>query len=167
MTTATANARILVFELPGTPTKIKRESLSSQRVGDLNPEALKNHSFNMLLKFQDKMMIVKTSITFKKRLITAVTMLGIALIFNFALAESTNQEQPVGNQPNSEIISVAQNETQNATNDENSTSSEKEAAESSSDEKKESGGAKKRPLKDFRPSEQIEAEQAVDFPYDI
>ncbi|MGD8962265.1 MAG: hypothetical protein PVH43_07105 [Desulfobacterales bacterium] len=65
------------------------------------------------------------------------------------------------------MIRLAQKETQNATNDENSTASEKEADQTSSDEKKESGGVKKRPLKDFRPSEQIEAEQAVDFPYDI
>jgi hypothetical protein len=154
-------------------------------------------------------MIVKTSSTFNKRLITAVTLLGISLIFNSALAESTttrtaggldltaiggkrqgrevpqslrvkpgakhpvwktqstNQTQPAGNQPNSGMIRLAQKETQNATNDENSTASEKEADQTSSDEKKESGGVKKRPLKDFRPSEQIEAEQAVDFPYDI
>ena len=113
----------------------------------------------MLSIFQEEMMTAKTSATFGKRLMTAVTLLGISLIFNTALAQSMNQAQPVGSQPNTGITSVAQNETQNADDDENSSSSKKEAAESSSDEK--------RPLKDFRPSEQIEAEQAVDFPYDI
>jgi hypothetical protein len=34
-------------------------------------------------------------------------------------------------------------------------------------EEKESSGVTKKPLKDFQPSEKIEAEQAVDFPYDI
>ena len=113
------------------------------------------------------MTIVKTSATFKKHFITALTVLGISLIFSFALAKSANRARPAANQPRTGTISVAQNETQKSANNENSTSSEKETGESSSDEKKETGGAKKGPLKDFRPSEQIEAEQAVDFPYDI
>ncbi len=35
------------------------------------------------------------------------------------------------------------------------------------DENQTSTGGKKKPVKTFRPSERIEAEQAVDFPYDI
>jgi hypothetical protein len=113
------------------------------------------------------MMIVKTFAAFKKRLVIAVTLLGIPLTFNFTLAESTPPSQPAGDRSNTAISSFAQNETQNATNDKKAASSEKETVESGSDEKKESGGVKKSPLKDFQPSEKIEADQAVDFPYDI
>ena len=113
------------------------------------------------------MIIVKTSATVNQRLISAMALLVILLIFNTARSESTNPAQHAENQRNTETIRVAQNETQDAANDESSTSSEKEADKSSSDEKKAPSGIKERPLKDFKPSEKIEAEQAVDFPYDI
>ena len=64
-------------------------------------------------------------------------------------------------------ITVAQNETQTATNEKNASSATSNEPESKADEKKESTGVKKKPLKDFQPSERIEAEQTVDFPYDI
>jgi hypothetical protein len=46
-------------------------------------------------------------------------------------------------------------------------SSESSASEPKTQEKKESAEDQEKLLKDFRPSERIEAEQAVDFPYDI
>lgn len=112
-------------------------------------------------------MIVKTFATFKKGFVIAVSLLGIALSFNSSRAASTHEAQPAVDQPNTAVSILAQNETQNATRDENAASSEKETVESGSDEKKESDDVKKRPLKDFQPSEKIEADQAVDFPYDI
>lgn len=62
---------------------------------------------------------------------------------------------------------VAQNETQPATDEKNAPAPTSKEPEAKTDEKKESTAAKKKPLKDFQPSEKIEAEQAVDFPYDI
>jgi len=62
---------------------------------------------------------------------------------------------------------VAQNETQTATNEEKTPPPISTEPESKTDDEKESSGVKKKPLKDFQPSEKIEAEQAVDFPYDI
>ena len=64
-------------------------------------------------------------------------------------------------------VTVAQNQTQTATTEKNTSSPEGKASEPNTDEKKESTGDKEKPLKDFKPSERIEAEQAVDFPYDI
>jgi hypothetical protein len=64
-------------------------------------------------------------------------------------------------------VIVAQNETQTATNGKSASSPTSKEPESKTDEKKESTSVKKKPLKDFQPSERIEAEQAVDFPYDI
>ncbi len=63
-------------------------------------------------------------------------------------------------------VTVAQNETQTATDEKKTPSPMSTEPESKTDEEKESTAVKK-PLKDFQPSEKIEAEQAVDFPYDI
>ena len=64
-------------------------------------------------------------------------------------------------------VTVAQNETQTATNEKNAPSPISKESESKAEERKESTNVKKEPLKDFQPSERIEAEQTVDFPYDI
>jgi hypothetical protein len=68
---------------------------------------------------------------------------------------------------NPDRVFVAQSETQTATNEKNASSPASKEPESKADEKKESTSVKKKPLKDFQPSERIDAEQAVDFPYDI
>ena len=113
-------------------------------------------------------MAVKILAEFKRLAIIGVALLGFLVIVNWAArAGTTNQAEPVWKQPNSYTVIVAQNETQTATNDKNAPSSESKKPESKTDEKKESTGVKKKPLKDFQPSEKIEAEQAVDFPYDI
>ena len=105
---------------------------------------------------------------FKKLTILVLALLGVVVIANRAVwAGTANPAKPVWKQSDSIAISVAQNETQTATNDKPAPSSESKESESKTEEKKESSDAKKKPLKDFQPSERIEAEQAVDFPYDI
>ena len=64
-------------------------------------------------------------------------------------------------------VTVAQNETQTATDEKQTSSPGSAESEHKTDEEKESTGVKEKPLQDFQPSERIEAEQAVDFPYDI
>ena len=68
---------------------------------------------------------------------------------------------------NPHTLIVAQNESQTAGNETKAPSPAGKQPESKTEEKEKTTGAKKKPLKDFRPSERIEAEQAVDFPYDI
>jgi hypothetical protein len=113
-------------------------------------------------------MAVKILTEFKRLAIFAVALLGFLVLASWtARAGTTNQTQPVWKQPNSYTVIVAQNDSQTATTDKSVPSSESKELESKTDEKKESSGVKKKPLKDFSPSEKIEAEQAVDFPYDI
>jgi hypothetical protein len=66
-----------------------------------------------------------------------------------------------------DTVIVAQHETQTATDEKKEPSTESKEPETKTDQVQESTGAEKKPLKEFKPSEQIEAEQAVDFPYDI
>ena len=90
--------------------------------------------------------------------ICAGVLLGFLIIGNWtAPTEASNPH----------TVIVAQNESQTAGNETKEPSEAGKQPESKTDEKKKSTGAKKKPLKDFRPSERIEAEQAVDFPYDI
>jgi hypothetical protein len=105
---------------------------------------------------------------FKRLTILVLALLGFVGITNRAAgAGTTNPAKPVWKQSDSYTIIVAQNETQTATNDKGAPTSASKESESKTDEKKDSSGVKKKPLKDFQPSERIEAEQAVDFPYDI
>jgi len=103
-------------------------------------------------------MAVKTFAAFKRRAIMGVGLLGFLVIVNWSARADTL---------NPHTVLVAQNETQTATNQKNAPSPASKAPEPKTDEKKESSGVQKKPLKDFQPSEKIEAEQAVDFPYDI
>jgi hypothetical protein len=103
-------------------------------------------------------MAFKTVTNFKKPAIIGVALLGLLAGENWA----------AGGQPSHlYTVIVAQNETQTATNDKDESSPEVKEREINTDEKKESAGAEEKPLKDFQPSEKIEADQAVDFPYDI
>jgi hypothetical protein len=103
-------------------------------------------------------MVVKTLAGFKGHAIIAVALLGFLVIAKWDV-----QAEP----SNSYRVTVAQNETKTATNEKKASSSTSKEPESKTDEKKESTSVKRKPLKDFQPSERIEAEQAVDFPYDI
>jgi hypothetical protein len=103
-------------------------------------------------------MAFKTLTHLKMLTIIGVALLGFVAGINWAVrAESSDQDTPI----------VAQNETQKATDKKNASPPESREPEIKTGEAQESTAAKKRPLKDFKPSEQIEAEQAVDFPYDI
>jgi hypothetical protein len=102
-------------------------------------------------------MAVKTLAAFKRRAIMGVALLGFLVIVSWSARADTS---------NPHTVIVAQNETQTATNQKKAPSPASKAPEPKTDEKKESSVPKK-PLKDFQPSEKIEAEQAVDFPYDI
>ena len=103
-------------------------------------------------------MVVKTLAGFKRLTIIAFAMLGFLVIAEWDLQADTSN--PYG-------LIVAQNETQTTTDEKNASSPANKEPESKADEKKESTSVKEKPLKDFQPSERIEAEQAVDFPYDI
>ena len=89
--------------------------------------------------------------------IISVALLGVVAGINWAARAADSLD----------TLIVAQNETQTATDEKNAPSTESTEPEIKTDKSQESTAAKKRPLKDFKPSEQIEAEQAVDFPYDI
>ncbi len=113
-------------------------------------------------------MAVKILAAFKRPAIFSAAMLCFLVIVNRAApADTMNQAQPVSKRSNSNTFIVAQNESETATNDKGAPSSESTESESKTDEKKKATGVEKKTLKDFRPTEKIEAEQAVDFPYDI
>jgi hypothetical protein len=103
-------------------------------------------------------MAFNTLTNFKMLTLISVALLGfVAGINSAARADSSYQDAPI----------VAQNETQTASDEKNPSPTESKQPEIKAGEAQESTAAKKRPLKDFKPSEQIEADQAVDFPYDI
>jgi cytoskeletal protein RodZ len=104
------------------------------------------------------MMVVKTISGFKKLTVLAVALLGFLVVIKWdARADLSNSYR----------VTVAQNETQTTSGEKDTPAPEGEESEPSTEEKKESAGATEKPLKNFQPSERIEAEQAVDFPYDI
>ncbi len=113
-------------------------------------------------------MAVKTLTGFKRLVIIMVALLGFLVVKNWAArAGTSNPVLPDRKQQNQYAVVVAQNETQTSPKEKTAGSHESQESESKTDEKQESTGDKKKPLKDFHPSEKIEAEQAVDFPYDI
>ena len=109
------------------------------------------------------------SFTALKRLaIFVLALLGFMVSVNGATqAETLNPAAPVWKWSNEFKIIVAQKEVQTGTSDKSAPTTKSKEPKSNTDKKKESSDAKKKPLKDFKPSERIEAEQAVDFPYDI
>ena len=107
---------------------------------------------------RDGKMALKVFAYFKRLVIIGVVLPGFVAGLIWAVrVESSDQGMAI----------VAQNTTQTATDEKKSAPTESKEAEIKPREAQESTAAKKRPLKDFKPSEQIEAEQAVDFPYDI
>jgi hypothetical protein len=104
----------------------------------------------------------------KKFTIIAVALMGIALSDNWPVcAGASNDRLPnkANEHPNAVIVGQSQTGASNPkTNPRTSESSE---SESQTQEEQNSEAAKKKPLKDFQPTEKIEADQAVDFPYDI
>ena len=113
-------------------------------------------------------MIFKISTGFKKLTIISVALLGLVLVDNGpACADASNARLPnEGNQRSNAMI-VGQSQTRASAPETNSPTSESSESESQSQEEQNSGAAKEKPLKEFQPTEKIEADQAVDFPYDI
>ena len=113
-------------------------------------------------------MILKIFTGFKKPAIITFAILGFWVFANWALpAGPSYQPLPDQKQSKQHPVVIAQSETRTTTKEKTAPSSESSAPESKTQEKKESAEAREKPLKEFRPSERIEAEQAVDFPYDI
>jgi hypothetical protein len=104
------------------------------------------------------MMAMNTLTDFKR-----LTLIGVVVVvfaaggYWTARAESSDQDAGI----------VAQSDTQTATDEKKAPSTENKEPQIKTDKGPESTTAKKKPLEDFQPSEKIEAEQAVDFPYDI
>jgi hypothetical protein len=109
-------------------------------------------------KVRDRIIAMKTLINSKGlTIISVVLMVLVAGGYSTARAESSDQDAGI----------VAQNETQTATDEKKASSTESNEPEIKADKVQDSSVGKKKPLEDFQPSEKIEAEQAVDFPYDI
>jgi cytoskeletal protein RodZ len=103
-------------------------------------------------------MAVKTLADFKRPAMIAIAVLSLLAIVIWAARAGIS---------NSYAVIVAQNEKQTGTVETNAPAPAGTDRESETEEKKESSDVKKKPLDEFQPSERIEAEQAVDFPYDI
>jgi hypothetical protein len=113
-------------------------------------------------------MTLKISTGFKKLAMITVAISGFGIIPNWsASAGPSYQMLSDQEQAQQHRAVVAQNETRTTTKEKTAPSSESSASEPKTQEKKESAEDQEKLLKDFRPSERIEAEQAVDFPYDI
>ena len=108
--------------------------------------------------WNDEKLAVKPFPYIKRLAIIGVALLGfIAGTHGIVRPDASNQD----------TVIVAQNETPTTTPDTKAPSSQGKEPETKTGEKKESSDVTKKPLENFQPSEKIEAEQAVDFPYDI
>ena len=114
-------------------------------------------------------MKTKKTSCFKRLAIVTLALAGIGVVFDngFIPAAAVGQISPVQNQKDTAAIVVAQSSTPTSTPQKTETPAENQRSESQTEEKEKSTEPREKKLKDFRPSEQIEAEQAVDFPYDI
>ena len=113
-------------------------------------------------------MIFKISTAFKKLIIISVALLGLILIDNWpACAGALNDRVPNEGKQRSNAMIVGQSQVPASTAEKNPRSSESGESESQPQQGQNSAVTEKKPLEDFHPSEKIEADQAVDFPYDI
>ena len=105
---------------------------------------------------------------FQKLAIITVAISGFGVTANWTVTAGPLDQLLPGHKPYKQhSVVVAQSETRTTAEEKTAPPSESAGSESKTQEKKELPGAKEKPLKEFRPSERIEAEQAVDFPYDI
>ena len=113
-------------------------------------------------------MIFKISTGFKKLIIISVALLGLILIDNWpACAGASNDRVPNEGKQRPNAVIVGQSQAPASTPEKNPRTSESSESESQPQHGQNSEATEKKPLKDFHPSEKIEADQAVDFPYDI
>ena len=114
-------------------------------------------------------MKTKKTSRFKRLAIVTLVSAGIGVVYDYGFipAAAVDQISPFQNQKDTAALVVAQSSTPTSTPKKTETPAESQRSESQTEEKEKSTEPRKKKLKDFRPSEQIEAEQAVDFPYDI
>ena len=113
-------------------------------------------------------MSLKTFTGFKKRTTTAIAILCFFASANWVVPAGPEYQLHLDQKrPKQPPVMLAQNEVRTTTEEKTTPSSEDSASESKTREMKASEENREKPLKEFRPSERIEAEQAVDFPYDI
>ena len=113
-------------------------------------------------------MIFKIPTGLKKTIMITVALLGLLLVDNApACAEASNERMPNEGSRRQNAVVDGQNQAGASIPETNSRTSEEIESESRPPEEPNSAGPKKKPIKDFQPTEKIEADQAVDFPYDI
>lgn len=113
-------------------------------------------------------MSTQASSRFKRFAIIIFALAGFAVIAKWVVpAAAANLVLSEQKQKAPAAVIVAQSATQTSTDPEAAPLPESQKSDAKTGEKDESAKPKKKALKNFRPSEQIEAEQAVDFPYDI
>ena len=113
-------------------------------------------------------MKTQKSSRFKRFAFITLAMAGMGMVVDGIIpVDAVDPFQGVQNAKAPTPVAVAQSTTQTSTQEKTETPAEDRGSESQTQEKDKSAAPKKKKLKDFRPSEQIEAEQAVDFPYDI
>ena len=105
---------------------------------------------------------------FKKLIVITAALIGLVLADNSPAGAGAVNDRVLteGKQrPNTAI--VGQSQTGASAPQANSRTSENSEPESQTQAVKDSKTTESKPLKDFKPTERIEADQAVDFPYDI
>lgn len=113
-------------------------------------------------------MIFKTPTGLKKFSLFAAAWMGLVLANSRPVgAGASDYPEPDTAKQRPSAIIVGQSQTGTSTPETDSRPSESAESESRAEEGQNSTAAEKKPLKDFQPTEKIEADQAVDFPYDI
>jgi hypothetical protein len=114
-------------------------------------------------------MIFKVPTGFKKFAVITAVLMGFVLLDKWPVcgAGASNSAMPDKGKQASHAMIVGQSQTPTSTPATNSQTSESRESESRTQEAADSKAPAKKPLKDFQPTEKIEADQAVDFPYDI
>jgi hypothetical protein len=113
-------------------------------------------------------MIFKISTGFKKFTVITAILMGFVLMGSRPVcAGAPNDQVPNNGKQNPNAMIVGQSQTPASTPQTNSQASESRDSEPRSQEAQNSEATEKKPLKNFQPTEKIEADQAVDFPYDI
>jgi cytoskeletal protein RodZ len=98
----------------------------------------------------------------------AMGLIGFVVMGNWvAHAGTLNQAMRNPKPENPNAVVVAQNDTKTSGEEKTTRSSDRNAPASKNQTKEKSTTTTQKQPKEFRPTETIEADQAVDFPYDI
>jgi hypothetical protein len=113
-------------------------------------------------------MISKLSAGLKKFAVISFVLMGFMLSGHRSVcAGAPNNQMPNKGKQVPKALIAEQSQTPTSTPPTNSRTSDSRESESRTQETEAPAATEKKPLKDFQPSEKIEADQAVDFPYDI